>query len=167
MPTSCTATSPHNHEPQPDQTNTRSMIKCLRFWIWAIDGAFVVSRSMSALRCRTRAAAHGPLAYPPSGPRIRLGLLTGAGLPLLFVAYVQHDGLAEPLRFEVLAAQDVRENGSAATARVVATPSDPSRLHGACRPSPGDPGSRRECSRDFDPTRSWPPATPSTSPPRA
>jgi hypothetical protein len=78
--------------PRPDQPAS-GPISCLWFWMWALDGALIVS-SLDLVPLITGPAAlvSALLALRP-GPRASTsGLLTGAGLPLLFVAYVQRAG---------------------------------------------------------------------------
>ncbi len=79
--------------PRPDPTDTDGLIRCVWFWIWAVDGA------LAALSLDIGPLAAGPalllttlLAFRQGSRASTPGVLTGAGLPLLFVAYVQRDG---------------------------------------------------------------------------
>jgi len=69
-------------------------MRCGWFWAWAAVGAAgaagLVSLGPIALVPATIAAA--AMARSPSSLRSLFGLLAGAGLPCLFVAYVQRDG---------------------------------------------------------------------------
>jgi hypothetical protein len=79
--------------PRPDHADTDRLIRCLWFWVWAIDGALaVLSLDIGPLAAGPALLLAALLALP-QGPRASTsGVLTGAGLPLLFVAYVQRTG---------------------------------------------------------------------------
>jgi hypothetical protein len=70
-----------------------SLIRCLWFWLWALDGALAVSSlDVGPLAAGPALLLTALLASREASRGSTSGLLTGAGLPLLFVADVQRDG---------------------------------------------------------------------------
>ncbi len=63
---------------------------CVWFWVWAIDGALGVSAlDAGALAAGPALLLTAFLVTRRTARESASGLLTGAGLPLLFVAYMQ------------------------------------------------------------------------------
>jgi len=69
-------------------------IRCLWFWAWAAVGALAALALDLGLFAAAPALSLGALLANVGGQRHRSapGFLTGAGLPLLWVAYVQRQG---------------------------------------------------------------------------
>lgn len=79
--------------PRPDHPHTGSLITCLWFWMWVLDGALAVfSLDVGPLAAGPALLLTALLSFRQGRRASASGLLTGAGLPLLFVAYVQRDG---------------------------------------------------------------------------
>jgi hypothetical protein len=67
---------------------------CAWFWLWALVGVggALGAVSLGWLSLLPAAVAAAAMAHRPSARRSAYGLLTGAGLLLLFVAYVNRHG---------------------------------------------------------------------------
>lgn len=79
--------------PRRDHTHTGSLVTCLWFWMWALDGALAIfSLDVGPLAAAPALLLAALLGFRQRHRASASGLLTGAGLPLLFVAYVQRDG---------------------------------------------------------------------------
>ncbi len=66
---------------------------CAGFWGWAGVGALaMLSLDIGPFGMGPALLLGGALALSEAGRRSAFGILTGAGLPLLFIAYVQRDG---------------------------------------------------------------------------
>ena len=75
-------------------TRLAHLRSCGWFWVWALvgSGAALGAISLGPLLLLPVAAAGALMASRPGIRDSAFGLLTGAGAPLLFVAWVQRDG---------------------------------------------------------------------------
>ncbi len=80
--------------PTPGQLRPPHAITCVWFWAWAAVGALAVSSIFLGILTAPPALLLGVLVATVGdrNHRSTFGLLTGAGLPLLWVAYVQRQG---------------------------------------------------------------------------
>jgi hypothetical protein len=86
---------PRTAEPLAGQSHAPHAITCVWFWPWAGVGAIATfSLDLGALVALPAFLVIGTLAVAAGGRRrtAAFGSLTGAGLPLLWVAYVQRQG---------------------------------------------------------------------------
>ena len=76
------------------QVHPLHAMTCVWFWAWAAVGALAVSSLFLGVLTAPPALLLGALVATVGDRRHRsvFGLLTGAGLPLLWVAYVQRQG---------------------------------------------------------------------------
>jgi hypothetical protein len=81
---------------QPQRARGRHAIACLWFWAWAVIGALgtlgLVSFALGPVALGPALIAGALLATNRAARRSRFGLLAGAGLVFLFIAYVQRQG---------------------------------------------------------------------------
>jgi hypothetical protein len=74
--------------PRSDHTPTRTLITCVWFWVWAIAGALAVSSlDLGVLVAGPAVLLTALLVIVKAARESTSGLVTGFGLPLLFVAY--------------------------------------------------------------------------------
>jgi hypothetical protein len=69
-------------------------VRCSWFWAWALVGALgaIGLVSLGPIALAPALTGGALMARIPAARESRFGLLTGAGLPLLLVAYLQRDG---------------------------------------------------------------------------
>lgn len=79
--------------PDRDQQPTTSLIGCVWFWIWALNGVvWSLSVEFGPLAAEPALLLSALLISRRAARRSAAGLLTGAGLPLLLIAYLQRQG---------------------------------------------------------------------------
>jgi hypothetical protein len=85
---------PRTSDPLTAQAPAPYAITCVWFWAWAGVGALAVSSLSLGVLTAPPALLLGALVanLGDRAQRSAFGLLTGAGLPLLWVAYVQRQG---------------------------------------------------------------------------
>jgi hypothetical protein len=76
-----------------EASGARHVTSCAGFWGWVGIGALaMLSLDVGPFAAGPALLLGGALGLSEVGRRSSFGVLTGAGLPLLFVAYVQRDG---------------------------------------------------------------------------
>jgi hypothetical protein len=85
---------PRTSAPLAGQVHPLHAMTCVWFWAWAGVGALAVSSLSLGVLTAPAALVLGALVATVGDRRRRsvFGLLTGAGFPLLWVAYVQRQG---------------------------------------------------------------------------